>query len=330
MKVERIKTSMIENNSGQVDGLPSNPRKVNKAKLRKLAESISDDPELLEMRPLIVYPLKGQRGGGKFVVVGGNMRLRALRQLQMSEAPCIVLPSETSVEKLRAITVKDNGSFGEWDMEALKCEFDIKILDTVFAEMPKLEMPVADNGEDGEVFEERPQSSADRKGWHKKSGDNEPRCNLGPAFAWHTKRDKGYLSCFRTTAEGFPLSDLKTENHVNDFANAAAEIVRRAIGRDLEGWEIVTTPKRRHTDWNFSEAVCERLAETFKIGFTKEAIAAKNRQRIKPEFSLVKQIESRNVLLFDDIVTTGSTICACHALLTDKNVFTVIGIYNGQ
>lgn len=109
-----IDISLLDPNEGQIDGLPSNPRKWSEDDLSRLEDSIRETPELLEARGIIVVP-----HDGRFVVLGGNMRLAAIRGLGRTEAPCIVLPENTPAEKLREIVIKDNGSFGEWDTALL-------------------------------------------------------------------------------------------------------------------------------------------------------------------------------------------------------------------
>lgn len=113
-----IDIGLLDPNEGQIDGLPSNPRKWSEDDLSRLEDSIRDTPELLEARGIIVVPRDG-----RYVVLGGNMRLAAIRGLGRTEAPCIVLPESTPAEKLREIVIKDNGSFGEWDTEALLAEW---------------------------------------------------------------------------------------------------------------------------------------------------------------------------------------------------------------
>ena len=119
MESQNIQISALELNSGQIEGLPKNPRFIRDGQFEKLKKSIEDFPEMLQYRELIVYPLNG-----KFVVVAGNMRLRAGQELGLKEFPCKVLPSETTVERLKEITIKDNNSFGEWDMDDLANEWD--------------------------------------------------------------------------------------------------------------------------------------------------------------------------------------------------------------
>lgn len=119
MEIVKIKTSLLEANTGQVWGLPSNPRQWTKDELRRLAASLQETPELFEARPCLVYPLDG-----KYIVLGGNFRLAASRENKAKEVPCIVFPKDTSVDKLKEIVIKDNGAFGSWDYDALANEWD--------------------------------------------------------------------------------------------------------------------------------------------------------------------------------------------------------------
>lgn len=114
-----IPIAKLAMNTGQIEGLPANPRQWTQEELDKLAKSIEETPELLDARGAIVVPHKG-----KFVVLGGNMRVTAARKLDLKEMPCAVLPEDTAVKKLREIVVKDNGSFGAWDFDALANEWD--------------------------------------------------------------------------------------------------------------------------------------------------------------------------------------------------------------
>lgn len=119
MESQNIQISALELNNGQIEGLPKNPRFIRDNQFEKLKKSIEDFPEMLQYRELIVYPLNG-----KFVVVAGNMRLRAGQELGFTEFPCKVLSKETTIDRLKEITIKDNNSFGEWDYDQLANEWD--------------------------------------------------------------------------------------------------------------------------------------------------------------------------------------------------------------
>ena len=119
MEITRIRLTDLELNRGQVEGLPSNPREWTRTDLDRLIESIKETPELLEARGLIVYP-----HNGKYLILGGNMRFSALREMNAVDAPCYVMPENTPIEKLREIVIKDNGAFGSWDYDMLANEWD--------------------------------------------------------------------------------------------------------------------------------------------------------------------------------------------------------------
>ena len=104
--------SKIEANRGQIEGLPKNPRVIRDAKFEILKKSIQDDPEMTALREILVI-----EHNGKYVIIGGNMRFRAMQDLGIKEAPCKIIPADTDVEKLKAYTIKDNAGFGEWDWD---------------------------------------------------------------------------------------------------------------------------------------------------------------------------------------------------------------------
>ena len=52
------------------------------------------------------------------------MRLSAAKSLGWKEIPCIILSEDMPADKLKEIVIKDNGSFGEWDMDALANAWD--------------------------------------------------------------------------------------------------------------------------------------------------------------------------------------------------------------
>jgi ParB-like chromosome segregation protein Spo0J len=144
MKIELIKSQNIaltklETNKGQIEGLPKNPRLIKDAKFEKLKKSIEDNPEMLGMREVLVYPY-----GSKFVIIGGNMRFQACKDLGFTEVPCKILDKETTAEQLRAITIKDNVGFGEHDWELLANEWDSVELEEWGIELPEISTKIDD------------------------------------------------------------------------------------------------------------------------------------------------------------------------------------------
>ncbi len=125
MQTQLVKIKDLKNNTGQVEGLPKNPRILKDDKFIKLKKSLEDDPEMLELREVIAYD-----NNGELIVICGNMRLKALKELGIKEVPTKILPNETSVEKLKAYTIKDNVSFGDHDWEVLANEWNNEELES--------------------------------------------------------------------------------------------------------------------------------------------------------------------------------------------------------
>ena len=109
---KEMELAVLHPNDGQVEGLPKNPRRIRDPKFKKLVQSIKDDPEMLDLRELIVYDTQDERG---YVIIGGNMRYQALTKLKYETAPCKILPHDFPMDKMRRIVLKDNSSFGETD-----------------------------------------------------------------------------------------------------------------------------------------------------------------------------------------------------------------------
>lgn len=119
MIIQKLRVKDLLPNEGQIQGLPVNPRQWTKDDIERISQSLQETPELFEMRPCIVYPLQD-----KYVILGGNLRFQGAKKNKEKEIPCIVMDKETSVEKLKEIVIKDNGSFGSWDFDALANEWD--------------------------------------------------------------------------------------------------------------------------------------------------------------------------------------------------------------
>ena len=125
MNTIRIALKDLEQNTGQIPGLQANPRQWTKTEIDKIAKSLRETPELFEARPIIVIP-----SGDKYVILGGNLRFEGCKKNKDKDAPCFVLPEDTPVTKMQEVVIKDNGSFGEWDFDALANEWgDLPLTD---------------------------------------------------------------------------------------------------------------------------------------------------------------------------------------------------------
>jgi len=102
---------------------PKNPRIIKDGKFQKLVKSIQEFPDMLNKRPLIVFT----DVDNKYVVLGGNMRLKALNELKFKEIPVIIADEWTEEQKAEFL-IKDNVGFGEWDWDSLANEWDAELL----------------------------------------------------------------------------------------------------------------------------------------------------------------------------------------------------------
>ena len=112
---------------------PSNPRVIRDDKFAKLKQSIIEFPEMLEKRPLVCFT----DTDGKLVVLGGNMRLKALSDIGAKEIPVILADDWTEEQKAQFL-IKDNVGFGEWDWEQLANEWDAEQLSEWGLDLPQI------------------------------------------------------------------------------------------------------------------------------------------------------------------------------------------------
>ena len=97
---------------------PSNPRIIKDDRFKKLVKSISEFPKMMELRPIIIDP--------EGMILGGNMRFKALKELKYKDVPALWVKradSLTDEEKQRFI-IEDNVPFGEWDWDVLANDWD--------------------------------------------------------------------------------------------------------------------------------------------------------------------------------------------------------------
>jgi DNA modification methylase len=130
--MQRVPIGTIKNN-------PNNPRVIKDDKFKKLVQSIKDLPEMAEVRPVVVNT--------DMVVLGGNMRLKAMREAGWKDVPIQVV--DWDEDKQRQFIIKDNVSGGEWDWEMLANEWDTEELQEW-----GLDLPDFDNAKELEAEED--------------------------------------------------------------------------------------------------------------------------------------------------------------------------------
>mgnify|MGYP006396375511 FL=1 len=112
-KIEKVSISSITENA-------ANPRTINKHKFQKLVNSVKQFPEMLSLRPIVVDKDN--------VILGGNMRYKACKELGLKEV-YIIQATDLDDKQAQEFIVKDNVGFGEWDWDILANDWNVKELE---------------------------------------------------------------------------------------------------------------------------------------------------------------------------------------------------------
>ena len=127
-----------EINIKEIKSNPNNPRVLKDDKFKKLVQSLKDFPEMANVRPIVVNT--------EMIVLGGNMRLRAMQEAGWKKAPVQMV--DWSIEKQNEFIIKDNVGFGEWDWDILANEWNAQDLTEWGLDIPELK--AIDEAEEGD------------------------------------------------------------------------------------------------------------------------------------------------------------------------------------
>lgn len=116
-KEKNISTKTLESNIGQIPGVHANPRTITKDEYQKLKDSISRNG-IIKARSPIVY-----EHDGRYVVICGNMRLKASKELGLTDIPVFLIDETLTPEQLNELDIIDNKQNGEWDWDLLANEW---------------------------------------------------------------------------------------------------------------------------------------------------------------------------------------------------------------
>jgi ParB-like chromosome segregation protein Spo0J len=125
---------------------PNNPRLIKDDKFKKLVKSLESFPEMMEKRPIVCVT----DVDGKLYPLGGNMRLKALKELKYNDIPdsWVTMADEWTEEQRREFLIKDNVGFGEWDFEVLANEWDSEQLEEWGLDLPGFDIDADELGDD--------------------------------------------------------------------------------------------------------------------------------------------------------------------------------------
>lgn len=105
--IKKVKIAEVKPN-------PNNPRLIKDDKFKKLVKSIQEFPDMLNVRPIVVNK--------DMVVLGGNMRLKAIKEAGYKEIAVDIV--DWTEDQQKEFIVKDNASFGEWNWDDLANNWD--------------------------------------------------------------------------------------------------------------------------------------------------------------------------------------------------------------
>lgn len=135
-KTEKISIKNLRNNVGQLKdlGVPANPRRIDKHAYNKLKTSLFEK-DLNEIKELLVMPYNNT-----YVVLSGNMRLKAYKELGYMHVKCKVIDPEVDAQTLQKIIIVENTNYGSWDDDILANEWEPELLDAWGYELPEIDM----------------------------------------------------------------------------------------------------------------------------------------------------------------------------------------------
>jgi len=133
----------------QIRPNPDNPRSITEEKFHLLVDSIKTAPWMLQLRPLVIDE--------ENIVLGGNQRLRALKEAGIKEVLVEKIEGATEKEKEEFI-IKDNVPFGAWDYDLLANEYDAGELQSWGLDIWNPELDLDEFFEDTEDEEKAPKT----------------------------------------------------------------------------------------------------------------------------------------------------------------------------
>ena len=186
-------------------------------------------------------------------------------------------------------------------------------------EVPSLEAPdldtsfVCDKSKD--LFAEKK-----RAAW-KDVQQTEARCDFAPNKVRISYRNPqfGIISLWKKSVYGRTLTDIKADpDMVEFFAVNVAKLVGQILGSSLSlgDWAIVTSPKRRHKEHNFASLISACLGSLLGIPFYEDVAECHSKHRVGAVFTFgTEPPKERNIIVFDDFVTSGATMISMRELL---------------
>lgn len=196
--------------------------------------------------------------------------------------------------------------------------------DIALSSMPDLSLDAAVK-EQRDIF-----AIEQRKSWDKSI---EARCDFTYKLRLTRRASTNFITIWQKSVFGKTLTEIKSDDAmIPFFVESLTPVIRECIGYNIHDglWAIVTTPMRRHKERNFATLVSEGIAKELGIPFYFDCAHCRSKQRVGAVFDPNNMPHEPNVIVFDDFVTTGSTLLAMKNLLREhgKNPVFFAGINN--
>ena len=250
------------------------------------------------------------------VIVCGHTRLKAAQKLGLESVP-VMVADDLTTEQIKAFRLADNkvSELASWDDAFLIEELN---------DLAMFDIDMTDFGFDISDVGKR------QKSWAR----TEKYCDLKKKIKLHSNGAVICSTLYEVGKKGIPINEIKeNQNNVPLFADNLVDYLEHVLGSNLfkGDWCLCTTPRRRHKEgFHFSTEICKAAAKILNLPFYEDAFSAVNRTRIEPEFIMEKNPAETNVIVYDDVVSTGETIRTVRQLLLDAGhvPFLVVGIKN--
>lgn len=263
-------------------------------------------------------------------VIAGHGRIMAAQEIGLEKVPCVFVEGLTE-EQRRAYIIADNrlSEFSDWDMD--KVTEELKDLADYNIGMLDFEI---DGLEEVEIEFDQAEAPEEKKEKHKAWNTRGVKCDMKLNLAARIKNGHRYVSLYAVSKEGLTLEEIKNDRKCE--RKMTAELVsqiRESLGDNLAGtgWAMITTGRRRHREgYHFATEVTRNAAEQLRVPFYEGMITCGNANRLKPDLKINTEPAEKNLILFDDIITTGTTMVKTVELLQAHGytVMTIIGIRN--
>jgi phosphoribosylpyrophosphate synthetase len=224
------------------------------------------------------------------VILGGNMRFRAMKEAKWKEVPVEVV--DWSEEKQREFIIKDNVGFGEWDWENLANEWDAEQLADWGLEVPGFDLSKKTESEETQkkqVFSFR------------------------PVYKSLKTRGIEYFCLFRNN--DMDLEDLKSKKQNADIF--VFPLVKYIKENKISKIAVAPHGKRAEINgFHFASYILQQALQF--VEFQIETPFKNKNNKIE------KTKDCKDCIIFDDIVTRGNTIKKMVELLGSSEVLILL------